>query len=74
MASNQTNQSEFAIGIILVCVGALLLYTQYNVGYWGVLALGFIFIVKNLSFRRKENDSSKVVAVEKDRRSDRINK
>lgn len=66
------NQSEFAVGIILVCVGAFLLYTQYNIGYWGVLALGLIFVVKNISFRRKNNSASKVGAIENTRRSDRI--
>jgi hypothetical protein len=41
------NETEFAIGIILGCVGAFLLYTQYQMGYWGILGLGSIFIVKN---------------------------
>ena len=47
------NNTEFAIGIIFVFVGAFLLYTEYSVGYWGIVALGLIFIVKNWSAMRR---------------------
>jgi hypothetical protein len=47
------NNTEFAIGIIFVFIGAFLLYTEYNVGYWGVVALGLVFIVKNWSVARR---------------------
>ncbi len=49
MAANNT---EFAIGIIFVILGAFLLYTEYTVGYWGVVGLGVIFIAKNWSVMR----------------------
>ena len=49
------NNTEFAIGIILVIVGAFLLYTEYKVGYWGVVALGLVFIVKNWSVTRRRS-------------------
>jgi hypothetical protein len=48
------NNTEFAIGIIFLFLGAFLLYTEYNAGYWGVVALGLIFIVKNWSVTRKK--------------------
>jgi hypothetical protein len=48
-----SNPTEFSIGIILACVGGLLLYTQYEVGYWGIVALGVIFIVKNWPRRKR---------------------
>lgn len=47
------NPTEFSIGIILACVGTLLLYAQYEVGYWGIVALGVIFIIKNWPHRKK---------------------
>jgi len=51
------NNTEFAIGIIFVIVGAFLLYTEYNLGYWGIVALGLIFIIKNWSVARRPRGS-----------------
>jgi len=46
------DNTEFAIGIIFVFLGAFLLYSEYNAGYWGVVGLGLIFIIKNWSSMR----------------------
>lgn len=56
MPPTRRNETEFAIGISLACIGALLLYTEYQVGYWGILALGLIFVVKNLPRRAGPRD------------------
>jgi hypothetical protein len=64
-----SNPTEFAVGIILACVGGLLLYTQYEVGYWGIVALGLIFVVKNFPRRKKVSEGESPIRV-KTRRSE----
>jgi hypothetical protein len=53
------NNTEFAIGIIFVIVGAVLIYTEYNSGYWGIVALGLIFIVKNWTVAKRRSTPSR---------------
>ncbi len=48
----RADNTEFAIGIIFIFLGAFLLYTEYTVGYWGIVALGLIFVAKNWSAMR----------------------
>ncbi len=68
MTTERRNETEFAIGIALACIGGLLLYTDYQTGYWGIVALGLIFVVKNWPRRRESARST--VRVEKNGRGD----
>jgi hypothetical protein len=70
MSLDKPNQTEFAVGIILACVGAFLLYTEYRVGYWGILALGLVLMVKFWVTSRGEKQAR--TAVEKSQPSDRM--
>ncbi len=47
MRSGFADHTEYVVGAGLAALGLFLLYTQYNVGYWGIFALGAIFMAKN---------------------------
>jgi hypothetical protein len=67
----RADNTEFAIGIIFVFLGSYLLYADYNTGYWGIVALGLIFVLKNWSAMRGRPIHARPGMAEKPK-SDRI--